>query len=118
MNRELKFRAWNNIKNQMWNWSDIIKDPQYLRSVLCGEYYPTAEKKYFWVPMQYTGLRDDNGIEIYEGDEVEFEQHDSWSDEWIAKNGVVVFDDGQFSPIPNNNGLIRKFKVTGNVYES
>jgi uncharacterized phage protein (TIGR01671 family) len=56
MNRELKFRVWDNI--------DYMSSPFTLQDL--------QEKKIQFTPecvvMQFTGLRDSKGVEIYEGD--------------------------------------------------
>lgn len=58
MNREIKFRAWNNGANKMMNW-EFIKSHNNLTKLISTNHVDV---------MQYTGLKDKNGEDIYEGD--------------------------------------------------
>ena len=56
--REIKFRAWDNIQKKMFGDLKVIYLPQ--------------KEEYGTFLMQFTGLFDKNGKEIYEGDVVKF----------------------------------------------
>ena len=62
MNREIKFRIWNDYDKKMIYWNELLKNK--LANIFT---MPSYNK---WL-MQYTGLHDKNGKEIYEGDIVE-----------------------------------------------
>jgi YopX protein len=111
--RGIKFRAWNQTKKKMVD-SYLHFDKQ--GKVVGVLTYPDDE----YLPLQYTGLKDTNGKEIYEGDIVH------WFDE-LGKNPlpfVVAYKRTHFVlTIPNEKlkgwDLDRqKLEVIGNIYEN
>jgi hypothetical protein len=108
VNREIKFRAWNKAKKVMvYKNEDFSSD--YWDGVDCSDVQMVNNRfkndDYEW--MQYTGLRDKNGKEIYEGDIVN------------SPGNVVEFSFGCFNV--NGDRCLndwRNCEVIGNIHNT
>jgi len=122
MNKEIKFRAWDK-KNKIMTYNPINCinfDGQLLLND--GQYHDI--KKTDYVLMQFTGLEDKNGKEIYEGDIVNAQYNISS----FFKKVCVYFENGCFyvdDKNPKQNLSIgyffrekKEIEVIGNLYEN
>ncbi|NOY72407.1 MAG: hypothetical protein GXP14_08520 [Gammaproteobacteria bacterium] len=125
MRRELKFRAWDGTKSPRS--VGMIYRTFYDRSWYTEDNIRIYGARRFdrttLSVMQFTGLKDIAGKEIYEGDIVECEL--SWKGGALPHAGVVVFCNtyGAFAT-KNESGetllhkhLLNTFKIIGNIYQ-
>lgn len=88
MSREIKFRAFSGISMVESDEFTIDGDTGAVRLTSYSSYGEPTELMDSWTLMQYTGLKDKNGVEIYEND-VLVKLH--------CDAGVVEFLNGSFS---------------------
>ena len=106
MQREIKFRAFDGSEIIEWNTCKDFDTPEQL-------FKPDMDD---WIVMQYTGLKDKNGKEIYEGD--------------ITSRGVITFSRGKFQgTYYDSQGNLeedweddlykeKNIEIIGNIYEN
>jgi len=110
--REIKCRAWYPFEGRFIKGKDIQNKSIPIRNTRYGFSLKTR-----FILQQYTGLKDKNGHEIYEGDIVESnwnnaieEIKDIRSVDWLLSDGFLA---GQ-----ENDGCLMGAKVIGNIYEN
>lgn len=132
--REIKFRAWDKPNNAMIQKVAVYGHAMGTSVMLPhGDYAPGKHWRrddygnYYCydgsvVPLQYTGLKDKNGVEIHEGDILRCNSSD---DDW---NDHVVFRNASFNLsrwakkvshiYPDLMDVLDDCEVVGNIYEN
>lgn len=134
--RKIKFRAWDKTMNMM-----IYQDDTEFEFRLTGKgievddltFVDTAfNEKHEDIDcevMQYTGLKDKNGKEIYAGDICRWRDLETFNDEILEDIFVVVWNDeklGWYTQNEDGNFVYelyeytddRDLEVIGNIYEN
>ena len=109
MNREIKFRAWNGGQPKaILEWNFILKLPM---NEIFGEMKP--EKL---VLMQYTGLKDKNGKEIYENDLIMQQDYKKPLEIYFCEHCTGFR--ARLNGYGNNEIIKDDCEIIGNIYEN
>ncbi|GAB7387413.1 YopX family protein [Bacillaceae bacterium] len=103
--REIKFRVWHKPSKTMFDWEKVKNNT-----------FRIVEDDQLSV-MQYTGLKDRNGKEIYEGDIVSDEYGNVAPIEWVQEIAqfLVMYES---EPQEIGEWCTNAFEVIGNIYEN
>ena len=130
--REIKFRAWNKYKNEMNRrvavsgknviaiWADDYGQ-------ICSRFIDDQnDARYDYIPMQYTGLKDKNEVEIYEGDICRcwggsefngyYEYNKIYEVKWQGSGFEMMIDDCGYGW--NYSSGFEYIEIIGNIYEN
>lgn len=133
MSRDLKFRVWNTVLKK-YVCPNVVEQKD-------GLWLNLGNEDNLYEFEQYTGLKDKNGKEIYEGDIVRLYEHDWWDGKIVKHhknpkiegNFVVYYNDDTASFEMENtqpyedNGIrgvepfgfaSQEYEVIGNIHEN
>jgi uncharacterized phage protein (TIGR01671 family) len=117
--RELKFRIWdkkNKIFIYEWDASHKRLAISLVGLVYHGGYDDVLPENDY-VVQQWTGLKDKNGKEIYEGDIISGEFYDTEYHHVETIKHEVVFNNGAYN-IASSNWHKPTLEIVGNIFEN
>jgi uncharacterized phage protein (TIGR01671 family) len=114
MNRQLKFRVWDKAENEF---SDISE----YDSLDWFDRFRDAKIPETLTVQQYTGLKDKNGVDIYEGDILNTPITEFGTYEILDFiRGPVTFEDGAFNFYGDHltSAASKDMTIIGNIFEN
>ena len=126
MKREIKFRAWFTPREKGEGKPRMLYLDNSFKAKIHNGHWITLASEGLDL-MQFTGLKDKNGKELYESDIVFYEQFLYNSDTVVQKTDIIVYnqcgfclrnDGSQWFIGDNKNAGRNNFEVIGNIYEN
>ena len=111
--REIKFRCWNAHAGMMHSWEELVA---------MNKIHLLANQQGSYPVMQFTGLTDVNGVEIYEGDIVKrtysvWPNKKTFSVVLVAELSCSTFDDDIGGGQDYEENTL-KLEVIGNIHQN
>src|SRR5437764_1470652 len=129
MNRQIKFRAWDKeLKVMRYRWLNIIPDSEHAWA--WGKHDDDLQganahvQRYFTdTLMQYTGLKDKNGKEIWEGDILAIPNRGDWEVKYVVDGFHISQGEHNYGMMTYNSEIeadmkLQNYEVIGNIYEN
>lgn len=122
----LRFRAWDKVFKEMVQVNALVLDEQVVKVTYKNGNVAKEDMKEYEL-MQSTGLKDLNGIEIFEGDILEVTEKHSWLEVVSYSQEKAMFVTEEINrefKVPETplydlfNTNIFKFEIIGNIYEN
>ncbi len=128
--REIKFRAWDSDSGKMlypnsgkglFEFTGVIHELHNI-PVQGGTYTTKIGKMFNGYVMQYTGLKDKNGVGIYEGDRLQNDSGLTWIVKWDKQDARfhLYYEDGVSGVCRMNQGWIIETgcEIIGHIHEN
>lgn len=112
--RTINFRAW--CDNKMLEWKDLLDNKLFIFNNASG----------LWIFMQFTGLKDKNGKEIYEKSDVlscgpskdGFVYKDTVEFGWSKDDEYGIIWSTSKNIVRKQDFINERYEVIGNIYEN
>jgi len=118
-----KIRACSTEHNRMVDWDYIIRHKEVLYSIMGDESFMTNPVRPLWIRMQCTGLLDENGKLIFEGDIVIVTEPERNGMAPFVHSPVVVTDSDESAGFclgyySGTMTIYNDYEIIGNIHEN